>query len=506
MINFYEQIVKNRNLLNFTDTVFLSFPSKTYKWNNKYFKIFNSINNSYNDKVVKDVISTASDGLKQTIYLRNNIKIYRKINKYVYNLSLDNKHQGFISLYTKKELTKSILSVKFTPQRYLKLNKIKTKQRHFFFKRYLAILFKNTSQHNKYNCSYRLLKSNKKLSVFLGHTYTFVKKKRRSFFFVSGNGFLLSYRKKWINKKTYPGIFFLLDIATKIHFRTLCVLLHSLLSFFGKIFTRPISSDLKLYSTMFIYSRFYKFLATEIIFLIKQKKIKFRRKKNKIMNRYTKFFNRIFNKTVNFFTELYKKKFLSLAIYKDQTLWVNWLLYATGFNKILIFTDDIDDNKKILRFIKQYPIENKIILFKQLIYLLQLHIINKMDILKLYLEEEYYQIKSYIFNNFLKIILKKNLFILKISCLNFFSSDVYLLATFKYYQVENIFNIFHSKIIKNVFRYKINEFSNANNFCWKILPSKMTRLPGLNIMKQLYYRKRRVYKKRFYKKYWFIQY
>lgn len=279
-----------------------------------------------------------------------------------------------------------------------------------------------------------------------------------------------------------------------------------MLKFFGKIFSKDIKNNLKLYSTMFIYSKFYKFLATEIIFLIKQKKIKFRRKKNKIMNRYTKFFNRVFNKTFAFLTQFYKEKFLALSFYPTETNWANWLLYSIGFNKSVIFTDDIDDNKKILRVIKQYKTENKIILFKHLIYLLQLHVISKMDVLKLHVEEEYYQLKSFIFNYYLKTIWRKNLFIFKTSYLNFLSSDLYLLASFKYYQLEYVFNIFHNKIIKNISKSKINEFVNANNFCWKISNSKMTRLPGLTIMKQLYYRKRKVYKKRFYKKYWLNQY
>lgn len=183
MVNFYEQIIKNKNLVNFTNTLLFSFPSKTHPWNHKYFKIFNFIHNTYGDKVVKDVISMASDGLKQNIYLRKNTTIYRKVNTYVYNLFLNDKYQGFISLYNKKELTKAVLPIKFNPQRYLKLSKIKTKQKHFFFKRYLSILFKNNQKHNKYNHSYRRLKSNKKLAIFLDNVYTFIKKKIDLFFF-----------------------------------------------------------------------------------------------------------------------------------------------------------------------------------------------------------------------------------------------------------------------------------------------------------------------------------
>jgi hypothetical protein len=88
-------------------------------------------------------------------------------------------------------------------------------------------------------------------------------------------------------------------------------LLHLLLKFFGKIFIKEIKNSVKLFFTMFVYFKFYNYLSQEIQNNIKQQKIKFRRKKNKIMRRYTRFFRKIYNGVLFFLFKLYKKKFMS---------------------------------------------------------------------------------------------------------------------------------------------------------------------------------------------------
>lgn len=74
---------------------------------------------------------------------------------------------------------------------------------------------------------------------------------------------------------------------------------------------KEIKNSIKLFSTMFVYLKFYNFLSQEIQNNIRQQKIKFRRKKNKIMRRYTRFFRKIYNGVLLFLFKLYKKKFLS---------------------------------------------------------------------------------------------------------------------------------------------------------------------------------------------------
>jgi len=65
---------------------------------------------------------------------------------------------------------------------------------------------------------------------------------------------------------------------------------------------------------MFVYFKLYNFLNNEIQNNIKQQKIKFRRKKNKIMRRYTRFFRKIYNGVLSFLFKLYKKKFISNVV------------------------------------------------------------------------------------------------------------------------------------------------------------------------------------------------
>jgi len=118
-----------------------------------------------------------------------------------------------------------------------------------------------------------------------------------------------------------------------------------------------------------------------------------------------------------------------------------------------------------LRVLKNYSISNKIQIFKQIIYLLQIGLLNKIDILKINVQEYYYDFKSKIFYNFLNNVINKKLLIHKISSLNFFSSDLYLLSFFKYHKLEYVFNIHHGKIYKKMFKKRVNEFVNANNYC-----------------------------------------
>lgn len=103
-------------------------------------------------------------------------------------------------------------------------------------------------------------------------------------------------------------------------------------------------------------------------------------------------------------------------------------------------------------------------LFRHIIYLLQLQLIFKRDILKLQLEENYYSLKANLFFQFLNSILKKNLFSIKSSYFYFFSSDLYLLSVFRYYQLEFVFRMHHNRIVKNITSQKINEFIDVDNF------------------------------------------
>jgi len=68
--------------------------------------------------------------------------------------------------------------------------------------------------------------------------------------------------------------------------------------------------------------------------------------------------------------------------------------------------------------------------------------------------------------------------------------------------MENIFNIHHGKIYKRIPSKRINEYINPDNFSWRFYYNKRIKVPGLLVMKQLYYKKRKVNYRKFYKKYW----
>lgn len=415
---------------------------------------------------------------------------------------LDNNYQGYISLYDKKELTKSILIVKFNPQKYLKLLKIKSTQKRLFFKRYLVVLFKNTKKIKIKGFSFRKLKWQKKTSIFIDNIYSFVKRKHYFCCFISDNGFLLYHTKPKISKKVFPGIYFLLEREAKIYFKEVSILLYLLLRFFGRVFVQHIKNSVKLFSTTFVYFKYYLFLSTEIKLSIKRSKVKFRKKKNKIMYRYSKFFNRTFNRIFIYLLKIFEKRFLASNLYNIEIPWSSWLFYSIGFNRTVIFTDDMDDNKKILSIIKPYSTYSKINLFKQIIYLLQLNWLTKQDVTKLQIDENYYDLKASLFHQFLHNVWRKNLFQIKTSYFYFFSSDLYLLSCFKYYQLEYIFSMHHNRIVKNIASPRINEFINFANFSWKIISNKTTKLPGLAVMQQFYYRRKKLYKRRLIKKNW----
>lgn len=502
MINFYHYLNENKNLANLNNSLFFFFPDKNQQLKNKYFKVFNSVGTYYQEDVVKDNIYIATNGFKKDVFFRKNVKLYRKINSYLHNATLNKTRQYFVSLYTKDDLIRPVFILKFNPKKYLRLAQIKYKQKQLLLKRCLYILFKNKKGIDNTKFSYRKLKWNKKISIFTGNTYIFKRIKNQKQYFISENGFLLVHQWRKISKKSYPGIYFILDIDTKKYFHRISILLHLLLKFFGKIFIKEIKNSVKLFFTMFVYFKFYNYLSQEIQNNIKQQKIKFRRKKNKIMRRYTRFFRKIYNGVLFFLFKLYKKKFMSKLTHDLEINWSNWFFYSKRFNNVVWFSDDVDDNRKILRAIKHYSTTSKIEIFKHLIYLLQLNVLTRIDILKTNIQECYYDLKSKLFYSFLNKVLYKKLLIHKTSCLNFFSCDLYLLSFFKYHKLEYVFNIHHGKIYKRMYKKKVNEFINANNFCWRFYYNKRIKVPGLLVMKQLYYKKRKVNYKRFYKKYW----
>jgi len=128
MVNFYQQLIGNKNLINLQSSLLFSFPNKNQQWKHKYFKIFNFIIKSYDDNVLKDVINISTDGLKKNIFVRKDIQIYKKIDTYIYNLFLDNNYQGYISLYDKKEYAAGETR-KVWSERKILLNKIIRKKK-----------------------------------------------------------------------------------------------------------------------------------------------------------------------------------------------------------------------------------------------------------------------------------------------------------------------------------------------------------------------------------------
>jgi hypothetical protein len=158
MINFYHYLNENKNLANLNNSLFFFFPDKNQQLKNKYFKVFNSVGTYYQEDVVKDNIYIATNGFKKDVFFRKNVKLYRKINSYLQNATLNKTRQYFVSLYTKDDLTKSIFILKFNPKKYLRLTQIKYKQKQLLLKKCLYILFKNKKSIDNTKFSYRKLK------------------------------------------------------------------------------------------------------------------------------------------------------------------------------------------------------------------------------------------------------------------------------------------------------------------------------------------------------------
>jgi len=158
MISFYNYLNESKNLPNLNKSLFFFFPDKNQQLTNKYFKIFNNVKSYYREDVVNDNIYIATNGFRKDVFFRKNVKLYKRINNYLHNATIDGTRQCFISLYTKKDLTKAVFILKFNPKKYLRLNKIKHRQKQLMLKRSIYVLFKNNKKINSTKFSFRKLK------------------------------------------------------------------------------------------------------------------------------------------------------------------------------------------------------------------------------------------------------------------------------------------------------------------------------------------------------------
>jgi len=437
---------------------------------------------SYYDDILKDVIYVYSNGFQKDCFERiktiqmmkkhePRVWINKETNKYV-NIEICDfarisyKEHNILRFVVKSRLIQSgFWLVQYSPRKNYReflRNLVKKKKLLCFFTQILSTMKKKLYSFFKLSTT----------RFFTAEPIYFIKKFwvfNFRFVFVTSSGY--RFMRKgcyWFTLNFFTGLYWIIKGPAKDGLKFIVHISYPLYTYYNTIFLEKWTDDYFIYSANLLYKFFSDFAFESVQLTYIEQKIKYRRS-NWYFRRLSKYIVKRFRRSQNMLYNYYQIKISHTS--NNFKIFGNYLFFYKYFNLLEEFNGMVFKDIDELLFIKEYSIEEKVMIFQSIVYFLQINTpleITQQAFLKNF--NTYLKKKLVLINlNIVKIV--KNFFIFKQFFIegfifnnineNFYQNELFeqrkLLPMYKHFQTVRGHYLFFSKnisfdYIKN--RYK----------------------------------------------------